>query len=243
MTGNPAIWETVERHGAKLSEEISGLDDWEKEISDISRDKEYISKEELESIVHWKFTVGKKRAALWKYLKSNSPKDVEKCSRQAFSLAKQMSEKTCLDKDGTLNDQGERLSKEAIGELTQLAGVGPATASAVLAVFYPAFFCFMYDEAIDCIHSVRDYKLSTYLVVNRHCMRMARELNEKTNAKDDGWNTKRVAQILWIASRYNALFKVDLSSVQDKPEDLVKTKPVAGLEKEPERSSKRRRQK
>jgi hypothetical protein len=203
------IWRKVEAVWDILSPEISGLQQLECSIQSFA-DKSFLTKVELDLILTWKFTVGKNRAFNRKLLLANTDTAIQTHSRQAIAMAKQFDSVVCLNgDDGTLTDTGRTLVREAIQELAQLRGVGPATASAVLALVAPAFFCFMYDEVIDSFQPVRNYTLSTYLDVNNRCLQIAHTLD---------FTPSRVAKILWTASRYLALFDQDLTKGDEENE-------------------------
>ena len=176
--------------------------------------KDYLTKEELKTVIRWKFSVGKKRHALMKHLNSNSEKTVEEFSRRAIALARDI--KFHEDKE---NDDKD--IKAAIEELTNLRGVGPASSSAILSMVRPDLFCYMYDEIIDCFLPKRTYTLKVYLEVNEQCRKIADSI--------EGWTTSRVARALWVAARACAWGKEDYTLGLDREEE------------EFEKSSKRRR--
>ena len=210
-----SLWESVEPYQDALADRLPGFQPAETAIKALSQ-AEYLNKKQLHRILNWKFSVGKTRAPLRKLLDSNTDAAIEKQSQLALSMARAMD----TAKDGSLSEEAKAQVTAALSALTQLKGVGPATASAVLCWVRPDLFCFMYDEVIDCLHPVRDYKLSTYLAVNDACLKLGYGL---------GWTSHRVATCLWIASRYNALFHIDLttttlSSHQKSPEDKAVSK-------------------
>jgi hypothetical protein len=92
--------------------------------------------DELLTVVQWILSVGKPRNALLKLLKANSDATIiEKHSKAAFAKARQ------IPNDATI--------KEAMEDLMELQGIGPATASAILALVEPEIFGYMYDETIE----------------------------------------------------------------------------------------------
>jgi hypothetical protein len=127
-------------------------------------------------------------------LHSNSDDDVQKCSTNAIIKAQAIPS----DEIDKLDDDH---IKEAVEELTELKGVGPATASAILRLVRPDAFCYMYDEVIDCFLPKRTYTLSVYLKINKRCWDIANKMS--------GWNTARVARALWVAARICAAGEED----------------------------------
>jgi len=237
-----SLWEHVSKH--QLHEivvpKISGLAKMRKNRDDLllsSSSKEVeqcVSKEEL-FIIPWKFTVGKPRMALMGYLKSNSNNDVTKHTKKAIHKAMTMPD-PFSSKDQYEDNQKNKLAmKECIDEITkELKGVGPATASAILSVYRPDIFCYMYDEVIDILSdsNKREYTVKVYLEINCKCIAIARKMNRITNGNGNGngnkdWNAFLVSEALWAASRV---------LVYDKQKDVT----TANLEIETPTSSKKR---
>ena len=170
-----------------------------------------LTKEELLQVVEWKFAKGKARPALRKHLQANSEAQVEQKTREGLEIA-----------SGT----EESAEKAAIEVISELRGVGPATASAILSLYCPDRFAFMDDEVIECLYDKkRDYRLSTYLSVNAKCQQLAATL---------GWTPRRVGKALWTASRIVATGGEDLTA------NMTKAK-SKGLEKVEETDSPKRK--
>lgn len=89
----------------------------------------YCKLSQFERIVDWKMTRGLFRPRNKQLLSDNGESDVEKYSREAFEMA-------------------DSQSKKAISLLCKLKGIGPATASALLAVYCPEKYPFMSDEGM-----------------------------------------------------------------------------------------------
>lgn len=181
---NVKMWLDAERKLKDLP--MPNLHKLEKELALLSK-KETMTKEDLDTIVSWKFVVGKSRPSIRKLLQSNSDEQVAQHTQQAIRMAK----KAKQDNEDEIND--------ALAELEQLKGIGPATASAVLSLVNPSVFSFMYDEVIDCFMPKRDYKRSTYLCVRKECQRISISLNKASSSSS--WTPARVATVLWTACR------------------------------------------
>ncbi|KAJ3672818.1 hypothetical protein LUZ60_006192 [Juncus effusus] len=118
----------------------------------------FLSKSELVRLMQWKLSRGKWRPRLLNFVSSLKESEVESASKKAF---------------GSLPD----LSK-AISELTVLKGVGPATASAVLAAFAPDVAPFMSDEAMMlAVGNIKEYTLKQYLAFAKKLQDKAKELS------------------------------------------------------------------
>ena len=161
---------------------------------------EGITRDELFLIVNWKFKVGKPRNALWKYLKANTAASVKEHS--AIAMQHILYSRKHENTHGHWVFWGASL-KSALQALTQLQGVGPATAAAVVSLVAPNNFAYMYDEVLDCFAPKRTYTLPTYLSMNTTCHDIATILNNKNPTPRD-WTPARVARSLWIAARANA---------------------------------------
>lgn len=100
---------------------------------------------------------------------------------------------------------------KAVSELTVLKGVGPATASAVLASYAPDVTPFMSDEAmVAALGNSKDYTLKQYLVLVDKLQAKSKELS----AKEDIFTPSDVERALW-SSAVGAKFPV-LSKNPDK---------------------------
>lgn len=86
----------------------------------------YITTAELSTLMEWKLARGKWRPRLLSFVSSLDDAVVRDASRKAFAALPDVS--------------------KAVSELTVLKGVGPATASAVLAAYAPDVAPFMSDE-------------------------------------------------------------------------------------------------
>lgn len=134
---------------------LNKLDKWRsqdfpKELSKrYSQGRLYITKAELALLMDWKLAKGKFRPSLPKLIQANSEESVEKATRSGFLIFTEYAKKNAnwLDVDLVEYQNALRLS---LKRLTELRGVGPATASLLLAILKdvtplaPPFFS---DEA------------------------------------------------------------------------------------------------
>ncbi|GAA5991011.1 hypothetical protein JCM10908_006498 [Rhodotorula pacifica] len=127
---------------SKTSAELVELDRWYRnDLRDQVRERakasneaeseegaSWLTSEELSRLMRWKLARGKWRPRLQDMVATNSSSDL----RAAFS-------------DASVNSDHEA----ALKDLSKLKAVGPATASAILALWYPESEPFMSDEGID----------------------------------------------------------------------------------------------
>jgi hypothetical protein len=122
--------------------------------------KLHISQPELSRIMKWKLMKGRMRP-LQKRIDALRDADVVAASSAAFKHA-----------------AGGR-EKAAIEALTVLGGVGPATATAVLAPLFPQLIAFMSDEALEAVLGSREYTLAEGLALSKALREFAAELNAR----------------------------------------------------------------
>ncbi|XP_074282437.1 uncharacterized protein LOC141606955 [Silene latifolia] len=111
------------------------------------------------------------------------------------------------------------LSK-AVSELTVLKGIGPATASAVLAAYAPDVAPFMSDEAMEAVlgHS-KDYSLKQYLLLAGKLQEKAKELN----SDDEPFTASDVERALWCSA-----IEAKLSGSSSKQDTDASSKKTSG---------------
>ncbi|XAR62005.1 hypothetical protein NMG60_11016575 [Bertholletia excelsa] len=137
----------------------------------------YITTSELSKLMDWKLTRGKWRPRLLNFVSSLDEVVVKSASQKAFQSLPDVS--------------------KAVSELTVLKGVGPATASAVLAAFAPEVAPFMSDEAmIAVLGNSKEYTMKQYLVFVDKLQAKAKELS----SKESTFTPSDVERALWSSS-------------------------------------------
>jgi len=173
------------------------LDKWyQEELPSILKNREhkFITKDELAKLMTWKLSRGKMRPMLPSLIQQNTESSVEEASRKAF---------------GSLPD----LSK-AIKELSVLRGVGPATASAVLAAGDPESAPFMADESVLAVPEITviKYDLKCYLTYAEAVKKATKELKKKDPEYD--WNAHKTELSLWTYAMMQQLAPETLEKLQ-----------------------------
>lgn len=160
---------------------LADLDRWYREELPpliVGRTPPHLTHDELIAVTEWKMKRGVWRARNLALVRGNDPADV--ATRSAEALA-------------ALPDLRRPLTR-----LTQLAGVGPATASAVLAAVRPELFPF-FDELIAAQLPLRGpvaFTAAYYARYAEHLRARAANLNIGTTA----WTAHAVGQALWAAA-------------------------------------------
>ncbi|KAG0283109.1 hypothetical protein BGZ96_012530 [Linnemannia gamsii] len=135
----------------KTDQSIIALDQWYQTDFPLilaSRSPCYINHDEIVKLVAWKLKRGKYRPALAKMVAEHADSLVRRTSQQAFEII------------ASKNDL-----KAAISKMSELKGVGPATASAILCAGAPDKVPFMADESVDSVPELGKiaYTLAYYL--------------------------------------------------------------------------------
>jgi hypothetical protein len=132
----------------------------------------HVTHDELVRVTEWKMARGVWRARNLALVRGNAPDEVVQASRDALATAPD--------------------PRAPIRELARLAGVGPATASAVAAAAYPATYPFFDDIAAAQVPDLGPvaYTLAYYV-------RYADALRARAEALGEGWTPAAVEQALW----------------------------------------------
>ncbi|GMH03208.1 hypothetical protein Nepgr_005047 [Nepenthes gracilis] len=137
----------------------------------------HLTRSELFSLMQWKLSRGKFRPRLLDFISSLDEALVKSASEKAFLSLPDLA--------------------KAVSELTVLKGVGPATASAVLAAYAPDVAPFMSDEAMEAVlGNSKDYTLKQYLVFANRLQTKAKELS----LEDETFAASDVERALWSSA-------------------------------------------
>jgi hypothetical protein len=137
-----------------------------------ARDPAHITLDDLVQVTQWKMTRGVWRGRNLVLVKGNAPEAVVDTSARALALAPD--------------------PKRPITVLARLAGVGPATASAVAAAAFPATYPF-FDE----IAAAQVPGLGTVAYTAAYYGRYADALRRRAQVLGTGWTPSDVERALW----------------------------------------------
>lgn len=139
----------------------------------------YVTADELARVTEWKMKRGKYRARNLTLVRGNAEADVRLRSEAAFAAMPD--------------------PRRPIAELASLAGVGPATASAVLAALRPDVYPF-FDEVI----AAQIPRLGEVAFTTPYYLRYAEQLRARAAALGPPWTAHAVGQALWAAATHRA---------------------------------------
>ena len=144
-----------------------------------ARPEPFITRDELVWVVEWKMARGAWRARNLHLARANPPDEVEDRSRAAFAAV-----------------PDERAPLKLLGALK---GIGPATASAVLAAYRPDLYPFFDDVVAAQVPGLSaDFTLTAYLPYAAALRARAARL--ATHCPDQPWTAQLVGLALWSAS-------------------------------------------
>merc|ERR1711971_462730 len=194
------------------SEVLLKLDKWyqnelPKKIK--SRGKEgHMTHEELVQLLKWKLARGKFRPRLKDLIQTNTPRVVMQETKKAFRA---------IDKRKDLEG--------AVNALSNLKGVGPAMASAVLSAMAPELAPFMADELLLSMPEVEgiDYTMKEYMKL----VDQTKQCVERLNAQGGEWTPHKVEMAVWT---YYILRDLKPEALENLPEAGSEAKRICSSE-------------
>jgi len=150
----------------------------------------HITKDEFLEILRWKMKRGDWRETNRQRVLNTDARLIKKTTQEAFAAARDLPETVAT---------ASKEFKKPIQILSELDGVGPATASAVLAAYRPDLYPF-FDEWIaeQIPHLGKVAFTPSYYWKYADALRSkARELREECG---EDWNAHEVGQALWVES-------------------------------------------
>ncbi|HEX8230676.1 MAG TPA: hypothetical protein VF826_15375 [Chloroflexia bacterium] len=167
------------------AQEVSGLvelDRWYREQLPMllaSRTPPYVTREELVQVTRWKMKRGVWRQRNLLLVEANPEAEVEQTSREAFAAVPD--------------------PRKPVSLLVSLGGVGPATASGVLAAHSPEVYPFFDELVAGQMPGLGEVAFTApfYYRYADMLRTRARELNEACEHQE--WTVNEVAQALWAA--------------------------------------------
>ncbi|XP_020591196.1 uncharacterized protein LOC110032029 isoform X1 [Phalaenopsis equestris] len=161
----------------------------------------FVTQPELRRLLQWKLSRGKWRPRLLEFVSSLSETLVESASKRAFASLPDLT--------------------KAVSELTILKGVGPATASAVLAAYAPEVAPFMSDEAmVATLGNAKEYTLKKYISFAEILQKKAKELSTEKEA----FTPSDVERALWSSAIASKLCPAPEENTDLIPKRSVKRK-------------------
>lgn len=150
-----------------------------------------LSKDQFIRLVEWKLSRGKFRPSLRGYAAKQDPKALAVASKEAYRILHEEKRDGGIEEDTVL---------KALRVLTGLKGVGPATASAILAAMDDSI-PFMSDEALMVCLGKREYTVKAYQSLFRNMRdKQAALLACDTTRQEDGICTKDMEAALFASS-------------------------------------------
>jgi hypothetical protein len=169
----------LQKRGTARLKTLRGDDAWLRgALPNVLREQGKLDKAQLERLVRWKITRGKFRP-LMGMIAGNSAAAVAAATSAAVLRLQR-------------RDVGRADEKAALDALCALRGVGPATASVVVAALRPETCVFMADEAIEGAGVARAYTARTWLETNDRIAAKGAEL---------GIAASDVGRALWVTAK------------------------------------------
>ena len=151
---------------------------------------DFLTINQLSDVSKFKLCRGKMRPTQ-KLVDSNSDSAVRACSTRAFALLRQ--KKPDIE--------------AALAAISELKGVGVATATYITAPLCPARVPAMADEVCEAVTGAREYTLDTFRAVQRKLVGKASELNAadaRAGREGEGWTAEGVGRALWSCAACTA---------------------------------------
>ncbi|XP_064477872.1 uncharacterized protein LOC135391526 [Ornithodoros turicata] len=182
-------------------EELIKLDVWyQEQLPKVIRARKdmHLLHDELVKVMKWKLMRGKYRPQLLDLVKINTELAVKSTSKKAFRKLPNLS--------------------SAITALTNLKGIGPATASAILAAAFPDQAPYMADESMLSTPGVEatDYTLAEYINYAERIKTCTDQLAQKD--PEGTWTPHKVELVLWahyVARELKPSLLDDLNKYKD----------------------------
>lgn len=172
---------------------------------------------------------GKFRPTLPALIASNSPDSVETTTRAAFSVYLKRTSPTV----------DARTARECLRELCNLRGVGPATASLLMAIVNPVGEPFMSDESWECLPELSGrkiaYKESDWVVWREAFMHKLGDATDQGGGAADSWDregARGLDKACWAYKHGQAG-----SGVSSAPEQILNTDKRGAQKGKPDRKS------
>jgi len=148
--------------------------------------KEGLAKAELVKMMDWKLTRGKMRP-LMRFIVALNEKKIEETTKKALSEPALAGDSLSIE-----------VLKAAVTTLSELKGVGTATASVVLSRFNPKLYPFMSDQALE-LTGPRTYTLGRYLDLAKELNAKAEELNKECG-DSDAFTCEQIERAIFTAA-------------------------------------------
>ncbi|KAG7669583.1 hypothetical protein Ndes2526B_g05924 [Nannochloris sp. 'desiccata'] len=195
---DPATWEAIlDRYYDIVAnigkDRLLELEMWfQEELPEIIKKEEKLSSSDIVRLVEWKVGQrGKFRPRLLNFAKDLTPEAVSDASLRSFNV---------LSKFECTSDVPASALKEALAPLTELKGIGPATASAALSAAHPSI-PFMSDEAMQASLGYKDYTVKAAVEVTAALQKKAKELSAAAGGGGRKWTARAVEQCLFAVTK------------------------------------------